>query len=286
MNFFKHFTHGHSSPAMVSLMNEWGVEGYGAYFILMEMCVDKITKGRDERLTTEHCRVRFHERQLREKLRMRATKVELFLNSCSTLVLLEFVRVEDEFHFYLPNVVKFLDRQSTRARPERVQDVPKEKEIEKEKEYKKKKPAAPDGFDEVVRLFGKPKGPEAEERFREQIKSSADLGELTAAIKHYHAMLKLDENSWRSSKTTFATFLGASKKPFWRDYIDPASCKPSGRGSNPPATRFVRPEPRPVNYSPAEKVLEEMHDQGPRGAVDVAALVSQAFGYHPKKGSA
>lgn len=139
MRFFKHFTTGHSSTSMTKLMNQFGLEGYAAYFILIEMCVDKMDKARDEEFTEIHCKFRFSERLVREKLRMRSTKVELFLNYSSTLDLLQFVKLEDELHFYIPKLLEYLDKDTKRARPRRGLvaantglDIEEDKEIEKE----------------------------------------------------------------------------------------------------------------------------------------------------------
>lgn len=149
MKFFKHFADAHRGKSLTSLMNEFGLEGYAAYFILMEMCAEKLKKEPEEGFTAEHCRFTFNERTLREKLRMRSTKVELFLNSCSTLVLLQFTRTEDEFNFYVPKLLECLDRDSRRARHDRVQAAPKIKSKEKESKSKR----SPRSFQSVEDLL-------------------------------------------------------------------------------------------------------------------------------------
>lgn len=135
MNFFKHFTDAHDGRSMTSLMEEFGLEGYAAYFILMEICAKKLEKKEDCELAMNDCRFAFHERKVREKLRMRSTKVELFLNYCSTLDLLLFTKVDDEFHFYIPKLLEFMDRDSKRARHKRGDSAPKIEDIDKDKEY-------------------------------------------------------------------------------------------------------------------------------------------------------
>jgi hypothetical protein len=137
MKFFKHFTDSHEGRSMQALMNEFGLEGYAAYFILMETCAKKIEKQKDEELETSHFKCVLNERVVREKLRMRSTKVELFLNSCSTLVLLQFTKVKDEFHFSIPKLLECMDRDSKRARTERGPTAPKIEDKEEDKDKDK-----------------------------------------------------------------------------------------------------------------------------------------------------
>jgi hypothetical protein len=137
---------------MTKLMNIFGVEGYGAYFILVEMCVDKMDKERDEEFTEAHCRFRFSERLIREKLRMRSTKVELFLSSCSTLDLLQFTKVEDEFNFYLPKLLEYLDRHSRKARPKRATSGP-QAGLDKEQDKEQDKELSPEKIESDAKRF-------------------------------------------------------------------------------------------------------------------------------------
>ncbi len=122
---------------MMALMAKFGLEGYGAFFILTEICAKKLEKRADEEYADEHLNFIFNERLVREKLRMRATKVELFLNFCATLDLLLFTKVEDEFHISFPKLLESMDRDSKRARHCRVTAAPKRKKKEKEEDKEK-----------------------------------------------------------------------------------------------------------------------------------------------------
>lgn len=84
-------------------------------------------------------------------------------------------------------------------------------------------------FEAAYALYPKRiKGPKAEERFHEQIKSQQDFDDLLASLRHYVAMLALPENSYRQPKGTFEAFLGTKTSGFfWRDFIAPESCLPS-----------------------------------------------------------
>ncbi len=85
-------------------------------------------------------------------------------------------------------------------------------------------------FESVRNLYPKPKGADAEDRFRDQVQTPTDYADLIAAIEHYKIMLSLPENSWRRPKQTFATFLGTKTSGFfWRDFIDPKSAQPTNQ---------------------------------------------------------
>lgn len=89
-------------------------------------------------------------------------------------------------------------------------------------------PSARFEFDLFAKRYPKPPGPDANARFRAQIKTEQDATDLATAIVHYLAMLALPENDWRSPKQTFAAFLGTKRSGFfWRDFINPASALPS-----------------------------------------------------------
>lgn len=140
MKFFKHFTDAHEGKSMMALMDKFGLEGYAAFFILTEICAKKLEKRQNEEVSDDHFMFTFNERIIREKLRMRSTKVELFLNYCVTLDLLQFHKNSQEFNFYFPKLLESLDRDSKRARARRGHGAPKKKnkELELEKKVVKK----------------------------------------------------------------------------------------------------------------------------------------------------
>lgn len=81
-------------------------------------------------------------------------------------------------------------------------------------------PAALFDFSKAYNLYPlKIKGPNAERRFKEQIRSEKDEADLHLATKNYCAMLAIE--TWRRPKQTYAAFLGTeSTGYFWRDFIN------------------------------------------------------------------
>lgn len=77
------------------------------------------------------------------------------------------------------------------------------------------------------------KGTGAEKRFHDQIKTVEDEESLQRALDHYKK--HLIENTWRTPKTSFASFLGTKRSEFyWRQWIDPDAGK----------LKIKKPEPR------------------------------------------
>ena len=100
----------------MKLLNEFGHMGYAAWFILLEMCAEKMQKNHDEMYSEVHCKFTFSERIVRQKLRISRTKVQNILNKCSEYSLLSYDFVGEEFNFYIPKLLESLDRDQRRAR--------------------------------------------------------------------------------------------------------------------------------------------------------------------------
>jgi hypothetical protein len=228
MNFFKHFTDAHEGKSMVALMDQFGIEGYGAYFILMELCMKKLDKPAHREIIEDDCRFVFPERLVRERLRMRRAKLHDFLVYCrdelklfhvefgavgnvdvdvekyrgsSTEVQLKFNRsatkvqlprttLSYELNFYVPKLLEYLDRDSRRARHERATGAPKNKnkEIDLRGGNFEWKDAA-QSVSEMLRRYGD--WSKDESKIREEIGS--DLFEVARAAGT-HRMRSLPSN--------------------------------------------------------------------------------------------
>lgn len=139
MKFFKHFADAHRGASMQNLFEQMGHTGIACYWILVEMCAEKLDKAREEEFTEEHCKFTFHEKILRQNLRISRTNVELFLGFCAGFSLLSFEITESEIKIYMPKLLESMDRDAKRARPPRVQAAPKKKIKIKKKNKKEDK---------------------------------------------------------------------------------------------------------------------------------------------------
>ena len=155
MNFFKHFTDSHEGKSVMAIMDMFGHAGYSTYFILLEICAGKLEKSKDEELSEEHCHFTINERLLREKCRLRSTKVRLILDYCSTLDLFSVESNGNELNFYMPKLLEYIDRDSKRARKLREISAPTAR-LDKDKDKDKDtiaKDTAPDGASVLFSLW-------------------------------------------------------------------------------------------------------------------------------------
>ena len=136
MKWFKHFSQASESDGLQGLLDEFGLEGYARYWLLIELFCEKWEPDTEPKFT-------IHESQIRKKLRINSTNTELFLNYCQTYLGLFYKKTEKFYSFEFPKLLEILHRDVKRARTMRAQcahkprldiDTDKDlKEINKEK---------------------------------------------------------------------------------------------------------------------------------------------------------
>jgi hypothetical protein len=72
MKWFKHYTDASNGKFLNTIMDEFGVEGYAWYFMILELCAEK-WDGKGAPIFT------FHQRVLLQKLRIRKLKLHSYL---------------------------------------------------------------------------------------------------------------------------------------------------------------------------------------------------------------
>jgi len=125
-NFVKHYNTASSSITIQEIFKKGGHKAYAIYWLLIELLSQKFDG--------ECVKIELHEQELVKHLRVRSDcLVKELQKSCnSSLSLLE--RVESLFVFEAPILLDLLHRDYKRARTERVQSAPKNKELRKKKE--------------------------------------------------------------------------------------------------------------------------------------------------------
>lgn len=141
MKFFKHFVDAHRGTLMSTLMDEMEHRGVACYWILVEMCAEKLEKGDEELFTDEHCYFRFPEKKVRQNLRVSAANLARFLDICAANVALSWELVGNVLEIRMPKLLECMDRDSKRARQARAMPAPKKKRKIEEKEEDKDKEA-------------------------------------------------------------------------------------------------------------------------------------------------
>lgn len=141
MKWFKHYTDNHRGQSIQTLMDECGHLGLG-YYVLLEMCAEKLEKLTDRGLTEADCSFSFHRRVVQQSLRTSPAKLKHLLDTCATLGLLRFALTETIIKINIPMLLDLLDRDTKKARSRRVSDAAKcrlDKDIDKDKDKEEDK---------------------------------------------------------------------------------------------------------------------------------------------------
>lgn len=144
MRFFKHFTDNYRGRTVQALIDEMGLEGVGIYYMLIEICAEKLEKPKDRPIDERDLTFSFHRLFLQNNMRCRWTKLQLCLNLVATKSLLSWNLVGNEVKIHLPMLLDLLDRDLKGARNLRAKDAQNprlelELELELEEEGEKKK---------------------------------------------------------------------------------------------------------------------------------------------------
>ena len=81
MKWFKHFTDNHRGRSVQRLMDKMGHSGL-AYYILMELCAEKLEKHSENPLVDSDCEFSFHPRVVENALRMKRKSTKNLLETC------------------------------------------------------------------------------------------------------------------------------------------------------------------------------------------------------------
>lgn len=155
MKFFKHFTDAQRGKSLRGVRRSLGMAGIGMYWNLVEACAEKMEKAADEEYSSEHCNFEFELGLLSECLGVKSGRVQVILNSFSEHSLLHYSTDNFIIKIEMPKLLESLDRDTKRARTERVPSAPKkkrkkeEKEIEEEEEGKVSTPSVLISSDEL-----------------------------------------------------------------------------------------------------------------------------------------
>jgi len=129
MKWFKHHCSASDSRNVNHLIDEFGIQGYAWWFLLLELCAEKYDGTGEPEFT-------FHRRVVQLKLRSTWTRVQLLLDSCSTRGQLTWTAVGQEINIKIPKLLEVKDNHTrnlqvnSRTLAPR-QDKDKDKELDK-----------------------------------------------------------------------------------------------------------------------------------------------------------
>lgn len=131
MDYFKHYSTASEGNTLNHLMDKFGHQGYACWFLLLELCCAN-WDGKSEP------KFNFFSTIVRKKLRISSTKLQVFLEYCSTISELSFNFSEKNLEIYLPMLAEIKE---TRGRisgnkPKKIDiyriDKEEDKDIDKE----------------------------------------------------------------------------------------------------------------------------------------------------------
>lgn len=137
MIWFKHFCDNHRGKSQQIIYENFGHTGIACYYILLELCAEKLNKKSTEKFTEHHVKFEFHKSIIRQNFKTSWTKVELMLNQYQTLDLLFWTKNQSIVKIEIPILLDLLDSDHKRTRQRRGKDAswtPLELELEKELE--------------------------------------------------------------------------------------------------------------------------------------------------------
>lgn len=164
MIWFKHFTDNHRGRSMQFLFDEMGHTGIACWYILMEMCAEKLEKS----LSKEDCVFEFHERILRDNLRLSRTNVRRMLDLCATFAMLSYDTDGTFVKIKMPKLAELLHRDLKTARHRHGKSAAAPRlELDKELEEEEEKAAVVDNF-KVEKPNAPPSRPSGYAKFEAQ----------------------------------------------------------------------------------------------------------------------
>lgn len=111
------------------------MKAIGMYWVLVELCAEKMIKNKEEEYTEEHCRFEFDARYLRDTLGLHQTStVSMYLRCYADVGLMSVECSDDVCSIYMPKLLECMDRDAKRARAERDPAAPKRKSKRKKEE--------------------------------------------------------------------------------------------------------------------------------------------------------
>lgn len=124
MKWFKHFTDNHRGRSIQALFDEMGHAGLSSWYVLMEICAEKLEKIPDKPLEDSSCLFNFHERVVRQNLRLSPRNLRKFLEICRRFSLLSYEFSENFLKINMPILLDLLEYDQKKFRPRRASVAP------------------------------------------------------------------------------------------------------------------------------------------------------------------
>lgn len=120
MKWFKHFTDNHRGRSMQFLFDEMGHTGLSSWYVLMEICAEKLDRKADKNLEEVDCLLEFHARVVRQSLRISPATLQRLLDICQQLGLLKYEFSTNSLKISMPILLDLLDYDAKKSRQRRA----------------------------------------------------------------------------------------------------------------------------------------------------------------------
>lgn len=124
MRWFKHFTDNHRGQSIQSLMDELGYFGPFFYYLIYELCAEKLEQELRTELTPEHCQFVFHQRVVCSASRAKPFTIGRALDAGQSCGLWSWELDGSYIKISMPILLNLLDRDMKKPRLKREKSAP------------------------------------------------------------------------------------------------------------------------------------------------------------------
>lgn len=115
MRWFKHMTAARRDEKLVRLQDEFGVEGYGIYIMILEIIAEQMDGD------SEKCSVAFSERFWRKEIGILPKKLKNFVTFSKKIGIFSVKTEGDQIDISCPNLLKYRDEYATKRARENAE---------------------------------------------------------------------------------------------------------------------------------------------------------------------
>lgn len=136
MKWFKHFSDNHRGRSIQYLMDQLGHKGL-TYYLLLEMCAEKLDKTKGEVVTETDCTFYFHPRVVQSSLRLSAAGVSSLLSAGAEVKLFSYEINSNEIKIMMPMLLDLLEKNLKKRTPRSLKESsksPSDKDKDKDKD--------------------------------------------------------------------------------------------------------------------------------------------------------
>lgn len=120
MRWFKHFSDNYRGRSINYLHKKMGHTGIACYYLLLEICTEKMEKDQEQSLDKGDCVLVLDANFVRTSLKTSANRVLTLLGHCQDFGLIEFRIFESDIEIKIPMLWDLLDYDSKRSRARRA----------------------------------------------------------------------------------------------------------------------------------------------------------------------